>query len=411
MSVCVVGRDSIAATFAAAIASKVAPVVLCGCPQEAMAAIAAQRCPYPDEPELGPLMADVLADGRLRAGTSLDAAVAGSRLTIVVASMALDESGKPDYRWLDQTTAQIAGGLKRGAAVLYDGVLGIGDTRQRFGPMLERGSGLRMGEDFGLAFSPGKSRPGHVLFDLRLRPKLVAAVNDKVRAEAMAFLQIWVETAVMGVDSLETAESVPLMEAAARRVNEALALELAELARSHGIDMHAAQAALDTQTAFPVSSPALMANGSDGIVATRLLEAASPGTGEAFATSLLGVSQRICDGAIAQALNRLEALGGALAGREVLVLPGDAHPDDHDPWQPPAQLVAELQRRGAVPRVAARLPDRGREVFEVVIAVDPRLHFAALELETFPRCRVLLDGASALSPRRVEAAGIRHVAP
>ena len=410
MSVCVVGKDSIAATFAAAIAGRVAPVVLCGCPEAAIAAVAAHRCPYPDEPELAPMMANVLADGRLRASSSLAAAVAGARLTIVVARPELDESGDPDYRWLDRTTSQVADGLERGAAVLYDGMLGIGDTRRRFGPMLERGSGLRMGQDFGLAFSPGKSRPGHVLFDLRLRPKLVGAVDAETRAGVMEFLRAWVESAVMGVESLEAAEYVALLESAARRVNDALALEFAELARSHGIDMHAAKAALDTQTDFPICTPTLLAGGFAGELATRLLAPASRPTGDSPDASLLGACRRICDGAIARALQRLEAVGGGLDGKAVLVLCGESQTEDLVQRVPPTRLLAELHRRGAVPRLAARLPDQGREVFDVVVTLDPSLHLAALELETFPRCRLLLDGAGTLAPRRVEAAGIRHVA-
>src|SRR6185295_4751075 len=147
-----------------------------------------------------------------------------------------------------RTTALVGEGLARGGAVLYDGMLAIGDTRRRFGAMLERSTGLRMGQDFGLAFSPERSRPGHVLFDLRVRPKIVGAVDDKTRTGVMDFLQLWIDSAVMGVESVEAAEYIPLVEAAARHVNAALALEFAALARTHGLDVHAALTALDTQT-------------------------------------------------------------------------------------------------------------------------------------------------------------------
>lgn len=411
MSICVVGRDSIAATFAAEIASRDVPVVLCGLSDEATAAMARHRCPFPAEPELAPTMERVLADGRLRASAELTTAVASARLTIVVARLELDEHGGLDYRWLDRISALVAEGLARGSVVLYDGMLGIGDTRRRFGPILEQGSGLRMGQDFGLAFSPERSRPGHVLCDLRLRPKLVGAVDEKTRRALMDFLQMWIDNAVMGVESLEAAEFVPLVEAAARDVNAALALEFAALAQTHGVDMHAALTALDTQAAFPVCSPALMANGPEVAAAARLLQGAVGGDGEAPATSLVGLSRRIHDGAIARALTRLEAEGGALDAKQVLVLADEPDAADSTPDSPHALLLAELRRRGAVPRLAAGPPAHGRETVEVIVLVHPRLHFAALELETFPRCRLLLDGTGALPPRRVEAAGIRFVGP
>lgn len=361
-------------------------------------------------------MERALADGRLRASTELPAAVAGSHLTIVVARLGLDDAGRPDYRWLDRTTALVGDGLARGGAVLYDGMLGIGDTRRRFGLMLERSTGLRMGQDFGLAFSPERSRPGHVLFDLRLRPKIVGAIDEKTRAGVMAFLQLWVESAVMGVESLEAAEYIPLVEAAARHVNAALALEFAALARAHGLDVHAVLAALDAQTAFPVGRPTLLVDGPELAAATRLLEAAASGSGDnAPAAPLLRESQRTHEDVISRTLTRLEALGEALVGKQVLVLAatdtGEMHAGDPPPGSPLAMLLSELHRRAAVPRLAAHLPDHGRDAFEVIVVVDSRLHFAALELETFPRCRLLLDGANTFSARRVAAAGIRHISP
>jgi UDP-N-acetyl-D-mannosaminuronate dehydrogenase len=341
--------------------------------------------------------------------------VAGSRLTIVVGRLELDDAGRPDYRWLDRTTALVGEGLARGGAVLYDGMLAIGDTRRRFGAMLERSTGLRMGQDFGLAFSPERSRPGHVLFDLRVRPKIVGAVDDKTRTGVMDFLQLWIDSAVMGVESVEAAEYIPLVEAAARHVNAALALEFAALARTHGLDVHAALTALDTQTAFPVCRPTLLADGPEIAAATRLLEAASSGNGEAPTAPLLCQSLRIHDDVIARTLTRLEELGETLDGKQVLVLAatdtGDSCAGDPAPGTPLAMLLSELRRRGAAPRHVVHLPDRGREAFEIIVVVDPRLHFAALELETFPRCRLLLDGVNTFSARRVAAAGIRHVAP
>jgi hypothetical protein len=176
------------------------------------------------------------------------------------------------------------------------------------------------------------------------------------------------------------------------------------------VDRHAALTALDTQAAFPVCSPALMANGAEVAAAARLLEAAAGGNGERPAASLLGLSRRIHDGAAARALAKLEALGGPLQSRQVLVLAGEPDATDPAPGSPLALLLAELRRRGAVPRLAAGPPAHGRETVEVIVLVHPRLHFAALELETFQRCRLLLDGTGALPPRRVEAAGIRFVA-
>lgn len=231
----------------------------------------------------------------------------------------------------------------------------------------------------------------------------------------MEFLQLWVDSAVIGVESLEAAEYVPLVEAAARHVNAALAMEFAALARTHGLDVHTALAVLESHADFPICRPSLLAEAPEIAAGARLLAAASSGGGDGPAVPLLRQSQRTLDDVIPRTLARLEELGDTLRGKQVLVLAatdtGDANAAEPTPGSPLALLLAELRRRAAVPCLAARLPDHGREAFEVLVVVDPRRHFAALELETFPRCRLLLDGANTFSARRVAAAGIRHVAP
>jgi UDP-N-acetyl-D-mannosaminuronate dehydrogenase len=91
---------------------------------------------------------------------------------------------------MDRATSAVAEGLHPGTLVLYETTLPVGDTRRRFGPALERGSGLRAGDPEGgflLGFSPERVYSGRIFRDLATYPKLVGGVDAASGARAEAF--------------------------------------------------------------------------------------------------------------------------------------------------------------------------------------------------------------------------------
>jgi UDP-N-acetyl-D-glucosamine dehydrogenase len=110
-----------------------------------------------------------------------------------------------------------------------------GTTRERILPMLES-SGLKVGEDFHLAFSPERVDPGREDWTTRNTPKIVGGITPACTQRAVELYEQALET-VHPVSSPEAAELTKLLENIFRSVNIALVNELAQLCDRMQIDV------------------------------------------------------------------------------------------------------------------------------------------------------------------------------
>src|SRR5699024_4218389 len=90
----------------------------------------------------------------LFATTDTPNAVAQAEIIIVIVPVLINEQNQIDYQWIDQATYEISKGLKKDSLVIFETTLPPGDTRNRFGKMIESKSGLQPGKDFQLCYSP-----------------------------------------------------------------------------------------------------------------------------------------------------------------------------------------------------------------------------------------------------------------
>ena len=77
--------------------------------------------------------------------------------------------------------------MKKGALISYETTLPIGTTRNRFGNLLEKISGLKVGTDFHLVFSPERVSSGRIFEDLKNCPKIVGGVTAACTEKAVDF--------------------------------------------------------------------------------------------------------------------------------------------------------------------------------------------------------------------------------
>src|SRR5699024_4040519 len=131
------------------------------------------------------------------------------------------------YHAMDSATRDIAAGLTEGTLVIYETTLPVGDTRNRFGPMLEEGSGIKLNEEFSLAFSPERVYVVRVVEDLKKYPTIVGGTNAESTRKAGDFYRAVLDAEITEVDNAETAEFTKLAETTYRDVNIALANEFA----------------------------------------------------------------------------------------------------------------------------------------------------------------------------------------
>ena len=166
-----------------------------------------------------------------------------------------------DYRNIDAATAAVRRGLRRGALVCYETTLPVGTTRRRLGPMLEKESGLAVGRDFHLAFSPERLYAGRIFEDLRKYPKIVGGVDEASTRKAVEFYRSVLDAEVWAVENTETAEFAKLAETTYRDVNIALANQLALYAASRDVNVNEAFKAANSQPYSHIHRPGLGVGG------------------------------------------------------------------------------------------------------------------------------------------------------
>jgi UDP-N-acetyl-D-glucosamine dehydrogenase len=171
---------------------------------------------------------------RLRPTT--DAAVLGECDAIVICvPTPLASQREPDLSYIRGAVETIAGVLREGQLVVLESTTYPGTTREELLPQLERG-GLRVGEDFHLAYSPERIDPGRSDNQIAETPKVVGGITPACTERAAALYEQVTEE-VVRVSSPEAAELSKLLENIFRSVNIALVNELAQLTDRLGIDI------------------------------------------------------------------------------------------------------------------------------------------------------------------------------
>jgi UDP-N-acetyl-D-glucosamine dehydrogenase len=175
----------------------------------------------------------LLADYGLRATTDYDELRDADAILIALPTP-LSKQREPDLSIVNGATEEIATRLRRGHLVVLESTTYPGTTREEILPRLEA-SGLRVGEDFNLAFSPERVDPGRQDWTTKNVPKVVGGITDACTTRAAELYGSAVDT-VHRVTSPESAELTKLLENIFRSVNIALVNEMAQLCERMKID-------------------------------------------------------------------------------------------------------------------------------------------------------------------------------
>lgn len=286
--------------------------------------VASGREPFPGEVGLGERLSAVVASGNLLATTDTAAAVAASEAVVLVVPLFVDAEGMPDFEWMDSATREVARGLQPGTLVSYETTLPVGTTRKRFGPMLEEGSGLELGDGFTLVFSPERVFTGRVFADLRRYPKLVGGVDEASGVRGVEFYRSVLEfedrddlprpNGVWDLGSAEAAEMAKLAETTYRDVNIGLANQFARFAAANGIDVYQVIDACNSQPFSHIHQPGIAVGGHCIPIYPRMYLWNDPDA------TVVRAAREANAGMPEYAAAQLEAAHGPLAGQRVAVL-------------------------------------------------------------------------------------------
>jgi UDP-N-acetyl-D-glucosamine dehydrogenase len=141
----------------------------------------------------------------------------------------------PDVSYIVAATEAVTATLRRGQAIILESTTYPGTTREIMLPALES-TGLRVGEDFFLAFSPERVDPGNERYHTRNTPKVVGGITEACRRVCCALYQPAIDSLVP-VSSTEAAELVKLLENTFRSVNIGLVNEMAIVCEKLGVNV------------------------------------------------------------------------------------------------------------------------------------------------------------------------------
>ena len=194
---------------------------------------------------------ELVDDGRLKATLDYDDLKDADAILIALPTP-LSPQREPDLSIVLDATSGVAERLKKGQLIILESTTYPGTTRERLLPILEEG-GLKVGEDFYLAFSPERVDPGREDWTTKTTPKIVGGITEACSRKAVELYESALDT-VLPLSSPEAAELTKLLENIFRSVNIALVNELAQLCDRMEIDVWEIVDAASTKPfAFPQS--------------------------------------------------------------------------------------------------------------------------------------------------------------
>ncbi len=149
----------------------------------------------------------------------------------------LDEYQQPNITYVKASTEDIAECLHKGMLVVLESTTYPGTTEELILPILEKGSGLKCGQDFFLAYSPERVDPGNKLYKTKNTPKVVGGIDKNSSEVAAALYNSVLDNCIHIVSSPKVAEMEKILENTYRNINIALANEMAIICEKMGISV------------------------------------------------------------------------------------------------------------------------------------------------------------------------------
>jgi UDP-N-acetyl-D-glucosamine dehydrogenase len=285
---------------------------------------------------------------RFKGTTDFSRANAADALIICVPTP-LNSHREPDLSFVVNSVDEIVPHLRAGQIVSLESTTYPGTTDEEVLPRLEA-SGLKVGQDIFLVFSPEREDPGNSRFTLRTIPKVLGGITPACLEVGKALYGAIIDQ-VVPVSSTRTAEMTKLLENIHRAVNIGLVNELKTVCDIMGIDIREVISAAATKPfgftpyypgpglgghCIPIDPFYLTWKAREYGVNTRFIELA----GE--------VNTAMPEWVVGKVMQALNERGRALKGSRVLVL-GIAYKKNVDDLResPSVVLMEKLSSRGA----------------------------------------------------------------
>lgn len=208
------------------------------------------------EVEIGELLHDAVAAGRLRATTDVAQAVLDTDISVISVGTPSLDNGRIALEAVTRVSEQIGEAISRKQTrhlVVVRSTVLPGTVASVVRPAIERASGRRLGEGFGLCFNPEFLREGSSVRDHYAPPYTLIGAWNRGDSEQAASLYARVEGDVHHV-SIETAEMVKYVCNAFHALKITFANEVGMLAQACHVDSRAVMELVCADTKLNISS-------------------------------------------------------------------------------------------------------------------------------------------------------------
>ncbi|WP_303674625.1 nucleotide sugar dehydrogenase [Vampirovibrio chlorellavorus] len=284
-------------------------------------------------PELADWWQEVRAEGHFKASSKPEPA---DVFLITVPTPVHHADKTCDLSMVRAATESILPVLRPGNLVILESTVPPGTTRNVLKPLIEEKTGLRVGQDIYLCFSPERVLPGNTTYELIHNHRVIGGTTPEAAIIGRTLLgqvmqgELFITTDV-------SAEFCKLAENTYRDVNIALANELSILADEYGVDMTEARQLINMHPRVNLLKPGIGVGGHCIAVDPWFFVEASPINTRLIATSRL-VNDRMPDYTVQKILQAVADIE-----RPKVVLVGLSYkPDVADTRESPAMRVVEL---------------------------------------------------------------------
>src|SRR3954469_25814658 len=239
MRVSVFGLGYVGSVSAAEFAADGHEVIGIDVNPDKVASVNAGRSPIV-EPGLEDLLAEGVAQKRLRATTSTEEAVNNSELSLICVGTPSRKNGSLDLSYLVRVCEQIGDVLKNKQdyhVVVVRSTVLPGTTHGKVIPALESSSGRKYGEGFGVSVNPEFLREGTALKDFRQPPLTLVGHNHATDAAPTKSLYDHIDAPLYST-SIRVAEMMKYTSNTWHAVKVVFANEIGNLCKRVGVDSH-----------------------------------------------------------------------------------------------------------------------------------------------------------------------------
>src|SRR6202790_2451720 len=168
--------------------------------------------------------------------TSEENAFRASDFFIVTVPTLMDAARRPDLGAIFEASRLVGAALKKGDIVVYESTVYPGAVEEECVPILEQCSGLKVGSDFNVGYSPERINPGDKQHRFETIMKVVSAQNPETLDIVAKVYGSVVTAGIHRAPSIKVAEAAKVIENTQRDLNIAFMNELSAICQVLGID-------------------------------------------------------------------------------------------------------------------------------------------------------------------------------